>query len=164
MLVRVVTSEYKMKGETRLRNIFFAVLFALASTALAGHLRLENSGYETVAYVREDGRIEDASFMPLGRMVADDDLDMIRIEDNEFNVLGYIDGDEFLDAEEEPIYEITRDGRLKNHRFRDVLTIRDDGTVETPSFSVVLYTDGSHENLKQRIAVYLIYFCDIIEE
>lgn len=141
-----------------------AILLILSTFAVAGHLRLENSGYETVAYVREDGRIEDASFMPLGRIVMDEEMEMIRIEDDSFNVLGYIDGDEFLDASEEPIFEITRDGRLKNHRFRDVLTIRDDGTVETPSFSVLLYTDGSHEDLKQRIAVYIIYFSDLIED
>lgn len=147
-----------------MKNTFVLILAVLSSAAFAGHLRLENSGYETVAYVREDGRIEDASFMPLGRIVADEEMDMIRIEDDNFNVLGYIDGDEFLDADEEPIFEMTRDGRLKNHRFRDVLTIRDDGTVETPSFTVVLYTDGSHEELKQRIAVYVIYFSDLIEE
>lgn len=141
-----------------------AILLILSTFAVAGHLRLENSGYETVAYVREDGRIEDASFMPLGRIVMDEEMEMIRIEDDSFNVLGYIDGDEFLDASQEPIFEITRDGRLKNHRFRDVLTIRDDGTVETPSFSVLLYTDGSHEDLKQRIAVYIIYFSDLIED
>jgi len=164
MFVSVVFSEYRTKGDTHLRNTNFAVLCLICSVSFAGHLRLENSGYETVAYVREDGRIEDASFMPLGRMVTDEDMDMIRIEDNDFNILGYIDGEEFLDQDEEPIFEITRDGRLKNHRFRDVLTIRDDGTVETPSFSVVLYTDGSHEDLKQRIAVYLIYFSELIEE
>ncbi len=164
MLESVVISEYRTKGETCLKNIYFVILALLCSASFAGHLRLENSGYETVAYVREDGRIEDASFMPLGRMVTDEDMDMIRIEDNDFNVLGYIDGDEFLDSDEEPMYEITRDGRLKNHRFRDVLTIRDDGTVETPSFNVVLYTDGSHEDLKHRIAVYLIYFSDLVEE
>lgn len=164
MLERVIVYEYRKKGDTRLKNTFVLILAVLSSAAFAGHLRLENSGYETVAYVREDGRIEDASFMPLGRIVADEEMDMIRIEDDNFNVLGYIDGDEFLDADEEPIFEMTRDGRLKNHRFRDVLTIRDDGTVETPSFTVVLYTDGSHEELKQRIAVYVIYFSDLIEE
>jgi hypothetical protein len=147
-----------------LRNTIIAIIFSITSAAFAGHLRLENSGYETVAYVREDGRIEDASFMPLGRMVLDEDMRMVRIEDDSFNVLGYIDGNEFLNADEEPMYELTDDGRLKNHRFRDVLSVRDDGTVETPSFSIVLYTDGSHENLKQRIAVYIIYFSDIIEE
>ncbi len=140
------------------------LLFLFSGIALAGHLRLENSSYETVAYIRDDGRIEDASFLPLGRIVMDDDLEMLRVEDDSFNVLGYIDGDEFLDAEEEPIYEMGRNGRLKNHRFRDVFTIRDDGTVETPSFSVVLYTDGSHEDLKQRVAAYIIYFSDLIEE
>ena len=147
-----------------MKNIFVALTVILCSTALGGHLRLENSGYETVAYVREDGRIEDASFTPLGRIVADENEDLIRIEDDSFNVLGYIDGDEFLNADEEPIYEISRDGRLKDHRFRDVFNIRDDGTVETPSFSVVLYTDGSHEDMKQRIAVYIIYFSDLLED
>ncbi|HOP27514.1 MAG TPA: hypothetical protein PLM22_10890 [Candidatus Sabulitectum sp.] len=147
-----------------MRNTIMILLALFSGIALAGHLRLENSSYETVAYIRDDGRIEDASFLPLGRIVMDDDLEMLRVEDDSFNVLGYIDGDEFLDSDEEPIYEIGRNGRLKNHRFRDVFTIRDDGTVETPSFSVVLYTDGSHEDLKQRVAAYIIYFSDLIEE
>lgn len=147
-----------------MRNTILILLALFSGIALAGHLRLENSSYETVAYIRDDGRIEDASFLPLGRIVMDDDLEMLRVEDDSFNVLGYIDGDEFLDADEEPIYEMGRNGRLKNHRFRDVFTIRDDGTVETPSFSVVLYTDGSHEDLKHRVAAYIIYFSDLIEE
>lgn len=146
-----------------MRNIVFVIL-AVAATGFSGHLRLENSCYETIAYVRDDGRIEDASFLPLGRIVNDDDLGLIRIEDDSFNVLGYIDDEEFLNADEEPMYELTSDGRLKNHRFRDVLTIRDDGTVETPNFSVVLYTDGAHDDLKMRLAVYLIYFSDLIDD
>jgi hypothetical protein len=152
-----------MKGETHLRNTLLIVLFLLSSLSVAGHLRLENSCYETVAYVREDGRIEDASFVPLGRMVQDEDKDMIRIEDDNFNVLGYIREDEFLSSDEDRIFEITRDGRLKNDRFRDVAIIRDDGTVESVNFSVMLYTDGSNEDLKLRIAVYLIYFSDLLD-
>jgi len=146
-----------------LRNTIVPVLIILSSVALAGHLRLENSGYETVAYVREDGRIEDASFLPLGRIVMDEDTGMIRVEDDNFNVLGYVDEDEFLDESEDRLFEITRDGRLKNYRYRDVAIIRDDGTVESVNFSVMLYTDGSNDELKQRIAIYLIYFSDLLE-
>lgn len=135
----------------------------LSSSVFAGHLRLENSNYETIGYVREDGRIEDASFMPLGRIVLDDDTDMLRIEDDSFNVLGYIDEDEFLDSSEDCIFELTNDGRLKNHRFRDVAIIRDDGTVESLNFSILLYTDGSTDDLKERIAVYIIYFSDLLD-
>lgn len=135
----------------------------LSAVAAAGHLRLESSDYETVAYVREDGRIEDASFQPLGRIVADDEMDMIRIEDDSFNVIGYINEAEFLNPDEERIFELTPDGRLKNNRFRDVAIIRDDGTVESLNFSVMLYTDGSDDELKQRIAVYIIYFSELLD-
>ncbi len=135
----------------------------LSAVAAAGHLRLESSDYETVAYVREDGRIEDASFQPLGRIVTDDDTEMLRIEDDNFNILGYINEYEFLNPDEERLFELTSDGRLKNDRFRDVAIIRDDGTVESLNFSVMLYTDGSNEALKQRIAVYIIYFSDILD-
>ncbi|MCK5785987.1 MAG: hypothetical protein KAH54_05460 [Candidatus Sabulitectum sp.] len=146
-----------------MNKYFFIALLIFASISTAGHLRLEDSGYETIAYVREDGRIEDASFMPLGRIVLDEDTDRIRIEDDKFNTLGYIDENEFLDSFEDRIFELTSDGRLKNHRFRDVAIIRDDGTVEALNFSVILYTDGSHDHLAQRVAVYMIYFSDLLE-
>ncbi len=152
-----------MKGESRLKNISLFLVLMLAAVSFAGHLRLENSNYETIGYVREDGRIEDASFMPLGRIVTDEDSDMLRIEDDNFNVLGYIDEEEFLDPSEECIFELTGDGRLKNHRFRDVAIIRDDGTVESLNFSILLYTDGSNDDLKERIAVYIIYFSDLLD-
>ena len=146
-----------------MNKYLLSVLLLLSATAFAGHLRLEDSSYNTIAYVREDGRIEDASFLPLGRIVCDDDTDRIRIEDASFNTLGYIDNDEFLDSFEERIFELTSDGRLKNHRFRDVAIIRNDGTVEALNFSVILYTDGSHDDLARRIAVYLIYFSNLLE-
>ena len=146
-----------------MNKYFIAALLLLTTISSAGHLRLEDSGYDTIAYVREDGRIEDAAFLPLGRIVFDEDADRIRIEDANFNTLGYIEGNEFLDSFEDRIFELTSDGRLKNHRFRDVAIIRDDGTVEALNFSVILYTDGSHDDLAQRIAVYMIYFSNLLE-
>ncbi len=147
-----------------MNKAFLTILMVLATVASAGNLRLEDSNYETIAYVREDGRIEDASFIPLGRMVQEEDSDRIRIEDDSFNTLGYIDGDEFLDSFEDCLFELTLDGRLKNHRFRDVAIIRNDGTVEALNFSVILYTDGAHDNLASRIAVYLIYYSNLLEQ
>lgn len=144
------------------KYLFFCLII-LVSVATAGHLRLEDSGYETIAYIREDGGIEDASFMPIGRIILEEDEDRYRIEDDSFTTLGYFKDGEFLDSFEDRIFELSSDGRIKNHRFRDVAIIRNDGTVEALNFSVILYTDGSHEDLMQRIAVYLIYFSDLLE-
>ena len=146
-----------------MKNTLFLVLMTVASISLAGHLRLENRSYETVAYIRDDGSIEDASFMPMGRIVYEEDSNRIRIEDCGFNVLGYIEDENFYDRDENHLYELTSDGRLKSPRHRDVATIRDDGTVEAPNFSIMLYTDGNNDTLKERIAVYLIYFSDLLE-
>lgn len=146
-----------------MNKIFLVVLFLLATTVSAGHLRLEDSGYDTIAYIREDGRIEDASFLPLGRIINEEDTGRIRIEDAGFNTLGYVEENEFLDSFEDRIFELTPDGRLKNYRFRDVAIIRSDGTVEALNFSVILYTDGSSDDLPQRIAVYMIYFSNLLE-
>jgi len=146
-----------------LNKIFIVVLLLLTTSVYAGHLRLEDSGYDTIAYIREDGRIEDASFLPLGRIVHEEDTERIRVEDADFNILGYVEGNEFLDSFEDRIFELTQDGRLKNHRFRDVAIIRSDGTVEALNFSVILYTDGSNDDLPQRIAVYMIYFSNLLE-
>lgn len=146
-----------------MNKYFILALFLMTTVVSAGHLRLEDGGYDTIAYIREDGRIEDASFLPLGRIVSEEDSDRLRIEDANFNTLGYIDEEEFLDSFEDRIFELTSDGRLKNHRFRDVAIIRNDGTVEALNFSVILYTDGSHESIAQRIAVYMIYFSNLLE-
>ncbi len=146
-----------------MNKYLIVALIIFSSIASAGHLRLEDSGYDTIAYIREDGRIEDASFMPLGRIVLDEETDRLRIEDDSFNTLGYIEENEFLDSFEDRIFELSTDGRLKNHRFRDVAIIRGDGTVEALNFSVILYTDGTHEDLSQRIAIYLIYFSELLE-
>ncbi|MCK5840902.1 MAG: hypothetical protein KAH31_01945 [Candidatus Sabulitectum sp.] len=146
-----------------MNKIFIVVLLLLTTAVSAGHLRLEDSGYDTIAYIREDGRIEDASFLPLGRIILEEDTGRFRIEDASFNTLGYVDEDEFLDSFEDRIFELTSDGRLKNHRFRDVAIIRNDGTVEALNFSVILYTDGSNDDLAQRIAVYMIYFSNLLE-
>ncbi|MEA3266260.1 MAG: hypothetical protein U9P42_04885 [Candidatus Fermentibacteria bacterium] len=146
-----------------MNKIIMVVLLLLTTTLSAGHLRLEDSGYDTIAYIREDGRIEDASFLPLGRILYEEDTDRFRIEDASFNTLGYVEGNEFLDSFEDRVFELTSDGRLKNHRFRDVAIIRNDGTVEALNFSVILYTDGSNDDLAQRIAVYMIYFSDLLE-
>lgn len=144
------------------KYLFFCLVIFI-SVATAGHLRLEDSGYETIAYIREDGRIEDASFMPIGRIVYEEDDERYRIEDDSFTTLGYLKDAEFFDSFEDKIFELSSDGRIKNHRFRDVAFIRNDGTVEALNFSVILYTDGSHDNLSQRIAVFLIYFSDLLE-
>lgn len=146
-----------------MNKYFFIALMIFSTLASAGHLRLEDRGYDTIAYVREDGRIEDASFLPLGRIVTEEDTERIRIEDASFNTLGYVDENEFLDSFEDRIFELTSDGRLKNYRFRDVAIIRNDGTVEALNFSVILYTDGSHDDLARRIAVYMIYFSNLLE-
>lgn len=146
-----------------MKKYFLAALLVFVAMANAGNLRLENSSYDTIAYVREDGRIEDASFSPLGRIVLEEGSERLRIEDDSFNTLGYIDGDQFLDSFEDCIFELAPDGKLKNHRFRDVAIVRSDGTVEALNFSVILYTDGSHDDLRQRIAVYMIYFSNLLE-
>ena len=76
-----------------MRNLL--VLIVLSIPAAAGDLRLENDSFQTLAYIREDGRIEDASFHTLG-YIRDDG----RVEDDTFHLLGYLrdgraEGDSF---------------------------------------------------------------------
>lgn len=141
----------------------FTLLPVLCAALFAGDLRLENSRYETVAYIREDGRIEDPSFQLLGYIRTDTEEEGIRIETNDFRVLGYIRDGDVLDSDYRKLYDITGDGRIRDVRLRSVGSIRDDGTVEGGDFRVILYTDGTHPDLRQRVMVYLVFFGDLLE-
>lgn len=142
--------------------VFLALCCAVAS---AGDLRLENSRYETVAYIREDGRIEDASFQLLGyiRTETEESEPGLRIEAGDFRVLGYIRDNEVQSPDLRKLFDITSDGRIRDSRLRNSGSIREDGTVEGSDFRVVLYTDGAHADLRLRIMAYLVFFSTLLE-
>jgi hypothetical protein len=142
--------------------VFLALCCAVAS---AGDLRLENSRYETVAYIREDGRIEDASFQLLGyiRTEIEESEPGLRIEAGDFRVLGYIRENEVQSPDFRKLFDITSDGRIRDSRLRNSGSIREDGTVEGSDFRVILYTDGAHEELRLRIMAYLVFFSTLLD-
>lgn len=144
--------------------VFLAVCCAVAA---AGDLRLENSRYETVAYIREDGRIEDASFQLLGYIRTESEDEAVepglRIEAGDFRVLGYIRDNEVQSPDLRKLFDITSDGRIRDSRLRNSGSIREDGTVEGSDFRVILYTDGAHEDLRLRIMAYLVFFSTLLE-
>lgn len=142
--------------------VFLAVCCAVVS---AGDLRLENSRYETVAYIREDGRIEDASFQLLGyiRTETEESEPGLRIEAGDFRVLGYIRENEVQSPDLRKLFDITSDGRIRDSRLRNRGSIREDGTVEGSDFRVILYTDGAHADLRLRIMAYLVFFSTLLE-
>ncbi len=144
----------------------FILTSVLCAALSAGDLRLENNRYETVAYIREDGRIEDASFTLLGyiRSESEDEEDAgLRIEASDFRVLGYIRDNEVQNPESRKLFDITDDGRIRDGRLRNVGSIRDDGTVEGSDFRIIIYTDGAHDDLRLRLMAYLVFFSDLLE-
>lgn len=143
-----------------MRNLLIILALALAASALAGDLRLEDGSFSTLAYIRESGRIEDDSFQTLGYIREEG----TRIEDAEYNTLGYIDDGIIENAEYEEIYRLGDDGRLTDSHFRTVATITSDGTVEDSSFRVMIYTDGTDPQMTRKIATYLIFFSDLLQE
>ena len=145
-----------------MRSLFILIAFGLVAVS-AADIRLENSRYETVAYIREDGRIEDPSFNLLGYIRTDTQEDWFRIEGNDFQILGYIRDNEFLNVEERKLIDITSDGRLRDTRLRNIGCIRSDGTVEGSDFRVILYTDGSHSFLRERVVAYLVFFGGLLD-
>lgn len=146
-----------------MRNLLIILALALAASALAGDLRLEDSGFRTLAYIREDGRVEDDSFQTLG-YIRDEGEAGTRIEDTEYNTLGYIDEGEIENADYEELYRLDDDGRITDPHFRTVARITSDGTVEDNSFRVMIYTDGTDPEMTRKIAAYLIFFSDLLEE
>jgi len=143
-----------------MKNLLIILVLTLAASALAGDLRLEDSDYQTLAYIREGGRIEDDSFQTLGYIREDG----TRIEDADYTTLGYIDEGSVENADYEEIYRLEDDGRITDSHFRTVARITGDGTVEDNSFHVLIYTDGTDGDMTRKIATYLIFFSDLLEE
>ncbi len=151
-----------IRKEVLMRNLLATVvimlLFAVPTTA--GDIRLEGRNYATVAYIRDCGRIENASFEIIGYIKEDG-----RIEDDSFHTLGYIDengtieDDSFLE-----LYTLNGDGRLTDTSFMKVAEIQNDGTVENNHFQVILYADGTHISMTERIAIFLVFFSDLLED
>ena len=136
--------------------ILFTLFVAIVS---AGDLRFESRRYETLAYIRADGRIEDASFQTLG-YIRDDE----RIENAVFETLGYIRDGKLEDDNYNELYRLTSDGRLTDSHFMTLAKITPDGTVEDDMFNVLLYTEGSDDSMTDRIAIYLVFFSDLLED
>ena len=143
-----------------MRNLLIILVMALAASALAGDLRLEDSSFRTLAYIRESGRIEDASFQTLGYMREEG----TRIEDVDFNTLGYMEDGVVENEEYEEIYRLGDDGRITDSHFRTVARITSDGTVEDNAFHVIIYTEGTDPEMTRKIATYLIFFSDLLEQ
>lgn len=147
-----------------MRSLFVLFTILCAAVSLAD-LRLENSRYETVAYIREDGRIEDASYNLLGyiRVESEEEDAGLRIEAGDFRILGYIRDNEVMNPESRKLYDITSDGRIRDSRLRNIGSIREDGTVDGSDFRVMLYTDGTHTDLRLRLMAYLVFFSELLE-
>jgi hypothetical protein len=159
-------SEFSIPIQDRKEGLMRILLLTAVTVLLtitivsAGDIRLENSSFNTLAYIKDSGRIENASFEILG-YIRDDG----RIEDNSFHTLGYINEDGRIeDSSFNELFTITRNGRLTNSRFMMIAEIQSDGTVEDDCFHVILYADGSHENMTRRIAVFLVFFSDLLED
>ena len=149
------------KGDL-VRNLLVIVfiMFAIVSSMFAGDIRLESSNFSTVAYIRDNGRIENASFEILGFIKEDG-----RIEDDSFHTLGYIDEEGSIEDDSyNGLYILNDNGRLDNTDFRKVAEIQSDGTVENSHFQIILYADGTHGEMTRRIAVFLVFFSDLLEE
>jgi hypothetical protein len=145
-----------------MRNLLISVvvLLMIASTITAGDIRLEGNNFATVAYIRDSGRIENASFEILGYIKEDG-----RIEDDSFHTLGYIDEDgQIEDDSFQNLFTLNENGRLTDTGFIKVAEIQSDGTVEDNHFQVILYADGTHEKMTERIAIFLVFFSDLLED
>lgn len=144
-----------------MRNLLAAMAFALllCAAATAGDIRLEDSNFSTVGYIRDNGQIENASFQTIGFIREDG-----RIEDDSFHTLGYIDEEGNIeDADYNDLFSVNESGRLTDIDFRKVAEIQSDGTVENARFQVILYADGTHDQMLDRIAIFLVFFSDILE-
>jgi len=151
-----------IRKEVLLRNLLAMVVITLllAAPSVAGDIRLEGGNFTTLGYIRDSGRIENASFEILGYIKEDG-----RIEDDSFHTLGYIDEDGCIeDGSYNELYSLNGNGRLTDTSFMKVAEIQSDGTVENNHFQVILYADGTHTDMTERIAIFLVFFSDLLED
>jgi hypothetical protein len=159
-VVTILPVSAKGKEVLCMRNLLIMLAMALAASAVAGDLRLEDSSFRTLAYIRESGRIEDDAFQTIGYIREEG----TRIEDADYTTLGYMEEGVVENADYEEIYRLGEDGRITDSRFRTVARITSDGTVEDNAFMVLIYTDGTDEDMTKKIATYLIFFSDLLEQ
>ncbi len=139
------------------RSIFFllGVGAVVAVGAAAADIQIEGANGAVVAYIRDGGRVEDASFRTLGYV-----RDGGRVEDMRFRTLGFTGDDGSVqDASFWTIGYMRVGGRLEDASFMTVGYIRE-GVIQDPRFATVGFYEAADfaGDVGTAMAAYVFFF------
>ncbi len=137
---------------------FYACCMAVllvGTSAAAESIRFESPNGALVAYIKVGGRVEDASFRPLGYVRAGG-----RVEDAGFRTLGYVGEDGSVkDATYYTLGYFRPSGRVEDSSYRTVGYVREGVIQDVHLTTVGFYDVGSYEgDADAALAAYVFFF------
>ncbi len=135
--------------------VTFLVGMVVAVGTAGADIKVEGSNGGVVAYIRDGGRVEDASFRPLGYI-----RDGGRVEDMRFRTVGFVRGGGSVeDATYWTIGYFRGGGRVEDASFRTVGYVRE-GVIQDPRFVTVGFYEvsGFEGDVDAAMAAYVFFF------
>lgn len=136
-------------------GLILVLILSISGWMFAGEITI-SSGGSTVAYISDDGRIENASRSTIGYVDSGG-----RVENAGRSTLGYIEGDRVENSGRSTIGYINSDGRVENAG-RMTIGYITSGRVENASRSTVLTFSGSLDLTK--IGAYIFFFNKVLKQ
>ena len=146
------------------RLIILCIAGAATALSVAGpaaaDIKITGRAFGSTAFIRTDGRVENASFRILGYVRPGG-----RVEDARFRALGYFHDGTIKDGRLRTIGYYRSDGRVEDASLRVVGYVRG-GVVQDERFrAVAYYDDGDCEaGVEAALAAYIFFFSSVLFE
>jgi len=136
-------------------GLILVLVLSISGWLFAGDITISQGG-STIAYISDDGRIENSSRSTIGYVDSGG-----RVENAGRSTLGYIEGDRVENSGRSTIGYISTEGRGEN---AGRMTIGDitSGRVENSSRSTILTFSGSLDLIK--IGAYIFFFNKVLKQ
>jgi hypothetical protein len=130
-------------------------VFLVAAATADDNIRFESPNGALAAYIKVGGRVEDASFRPMGYV-----RDGGRVEDARFRTLGYVsEGGSVKDATYSTLGYFRPGGRVEDSAYRTVGYVREGVIQDVHLVTVGFYDVGSFEgDVNAALAAYVFFF------
>jgi hypothetical protein len=144
-----------MRSKCLFFMIFMMCGLFLTTTVYSEEIKISQGG-STIAYISDDGRIENSGRTTIGYVDSSG-----RVENAGRTTLGYIEGDRVENSGRSTIGYINSDGRVENAG-RMTIGYINSGRVENAGRSTVLTFSGSQDLIK--IGAYIFFFNQILNK
>lgn len=138
-----------------LRSFYVLLSVGVAVGSAAADIQIEGPSGAVVAYIRDGGRVEDASFRSLGYV-----RDGGRVEDMRFRTLGFVGDDGSVqDDSYWTIGYVRTGGRVEDASFKTVGYVRE-GVIQNSRFATVGFYEASDfaGDVEVAMAAYVFFF------